>query len=171
MFFGIVVMLVVCIGIPLVYSWRMGRMDVPTKPVWAILAADAVLFVTLVGWLMGYRRILHTLHAHRRFHCDFALVAKAARITTLESGGAGCVPPTLVLHDLGRAFRRRSLLRRFRPVAHKNQENSAFRWRAVGSWSAKREALVSSTIMQDIQRSTTPLISRRLTALGFARRV
>jgi hypothetical protein len=41
-------MLVVCIGFPLAYTWRVLRLDVPTKAEWLLHVADAAVFVALV---------------------------------------------------------------------------------------------------------------------------
>lgn len=48
MSFVVVIMLIVCIGIPLAFSWRVLRLEEPTKASWLLLVADAAVFVTLV---------------------------------------------------------------------------------------------------------------------------
>lgn len=44
----VLVMLLVCIGIPAVYAWRVFRLDEPTLSAWALVVADAAVFVALV---------------------------------------------------------------------------------------------------------------------------
>lgn len=44
----VVVMLVVCIGMPLGYAWRMWRLDEPSRAGWLAVAADSAVFVALV---------------------------------------------------------------------------------------------------------------------------
>jgi hypothetical protein len=64
MSFIVVIMLLVCIGIPLAFSWRVFRLEEPTKASWLLLVTDAAVFVTLVlligRWDMAgyYARIL-----------------------------------------------------------------------------------------------------------------
>lgn len=48
MFLIVLIMLLVCIGIPLAYTWRILRLDLPTKGAWLLLVADAAVFVALV---------------------------------------------------------------------------------------------------------------------------
>jgi hypothetical protein len=44
----VLVMLVVCIAFPLGYAWHVWRLDVPTLAIWALVVADASVFVALV---------------------------------------------------------------------------------------------------------------------------
>lgn len=48
MFLVALVMLLVCIGIPLAYAWRILRLDEPTRMGWILIVADAAVFVALV---------------------------------------------------------------------------------------------------------------------------
>ena len=48
MFLIVLIMLLVCIGIPLAYTWRILRLDLPSKGAWLLLVADAAVFVALV---------------------------------------------------------------------------------------------------------------------------
>jgi hypothetical protein len=48
MFVVVVVLLIVCIGIPLAYSWQILRLDMPSKGAWLLFVADAAVFVALV---------------------------------------------------------------------------------------------------------------------------
>ena len=52
MFFIVLVLLIVCIGMPLMCSWRVARLDVPTKGAWLIHVAQSSVLVALV-FLVG----------------------------------------------------------------------------------------------------------------------
>jgi hypothetical protein len=52
MFFIVLVLFIVCIGMPLVYSWRVARLNLPTKAAWLIHVADSFVIVALV-FLVG----------------------------------------------------------------------------------------------------------------------
>lgn len=47
-FLVVIVMLLVCIGIPLAYAWRVVRLDEPSMSAWLLLVVDAAVFVALV---------------------------------------------------------------------------------------------------------------------------
>lgn len=44
----VVVLLVVCIGLPLYYCWRLWRLDVPARAAWLLVSLEAASFVALV---------------------------------------------------------------------------------------------------------------------------
>ncbi|WP_295808777.1 M23 family metallopeptidase [uncultured Nitratireductor sp.] len=48
MFFVVIVLIAVCIGVPLIYSWRLLKLDMPSRGAWLIHVADAAVFVALV---------------------------------------------------------------------------------------------------------------------------
>lgn len=48
MVFMVVIMLLVCIGFPLAYAWRVLRLDEPSLAAWLLLVVDAAVFVALV---------------------------------------------------------------------------------------------------------------------------
>src|SRR5690606_21307425 len=52
MFVIVLVLFIVCIGMPLSYSWRVARLDVPTKGAWLIHVADSSVLVALI-FLVG----------------------------------------------------------------------------------------------------------------------
>lgn len=48
MFFLVVILLVVCVAFPLAWSWRVWRLDVPSRVAWLIAVVDAAIFVALI---------------------------------------------------------------------------------------------------------------------------
>ncbi|SMH30038.1 M23 family metallopeptidase [Mesorhizobium australicum] len=48
MFFVVVILLVVCIGLPLFYAWRIWRLDEPSILGWLLVVVDACVFVALI---------------------------------------------------------------------------------------------------------------------------
>jgi hypothetical protein len=44
----VAILLLVCIGMPLGFAWRMWRLDEPSRAAWAVVAADSAVFVALV---------------------------------------------------------------------------------------------------------------------------
>jgi hypothetical protein len=48
MIFVVVILLVVCIGLPLFYAWRIWRQDEPSILGWLLVVADACVFVALI---------------------------------------------------------------------------------------------------------------------------
>lgn len=48
MIFVVLVLLVVCIGIPLGYAWRIWRLSEPSRAAWLLVVADSAVFVALV---------------------------------------------------------------------------------------------------------------------------
>lgn len=52
MYFLVVVLLAVCILMPVVFAWRIWRLDVPTRAGWLVIVVDAAVFSTLI-FLVG----------------------------------------------------------------------------------------------------------------------
>lgn len=48
MWFIVIIMLLVCIGMPLGYAWRVSRLDTPSLSDWLVAAADSSVLVALV---------------------------------------------------------------------------------------------------------------------------
>jgi hypothetical protein len=48
MIFVVVILLVVCIGLPLFYAWRIWGLDEPSLLGWLLVVADACVFVVLI---------------------------------------------------------------------------------------------------------------------------
>jgi hypothetical protein len=46
--FVVIVLLVICIGMPVYYAWRMWRLDEPSRAAWLIVLAEASVIVALV---------------------------------------------------------------------------------------------------------------------------
>lgn len=52
MYLLILILLAVCILMPLMFAWRILRLDIPTKGGWLLVVADALVFTTLI-FLVG----------------------------------------------------------------------------------------------------------------------
>jgi hypothetical protein len=48
MFFAVIVLLVICIGMPIYYAWRIWRLDERSRAAWLIVLAEASVIVALV---------------------------------------------------------------------------------------------------------------------------
>ncbi|AXV17777.1 hypothetical protein CYG48_18395 (plasmid) [Neorhizobium sp. SOG26] len=56
-------MLLVCIGLPLAYAWRVFTLDEFTEAAWLLIVADATVFVTLVllvGDMAGHLPVMQS---------------------------------------------------------------------------------------------------------------
>ncbi len=171
MFFIVLVLIIVCIGMPLAYSWRVARLDVPTKGAWLIHVAESSVLVALVflvgRWDMAghYMRfilmavflgaVLWSLRTHMsRPWIVQELPAFRQHWTTMVSlalfGGALCY----VLYGL---------------VPPQEAASLHSRSRAADTWLAKAVGSASSIIIHRTASNATRWTSAGLTASAIAR--